>query len=188
MSYVSNILTTFAKLYSWILIVVSTLVTVLVLKIVHKDYSWNQHRPTETDRIRGNERVRNGENLALCVMGNRSRLSRYFLFYATVHFMHFDITPIMALNQKPLVNSFFEVADKPGVTLTLDQGYAIDILLQVLWLICLNQYLKSKGEDDSANFSLDGRITCACKAVHWNFKERPSLYNLPEHFNLFGIR
>ena len=39
----------------------------------------------------------------------------------------------MALNQKPLVNySFFEVADKPGVTLTLDRGYAVDILLQVL--------------------------------------------------------
>ena len=37
---------------------------------------------------------------------------------------------LMALNQKPLVNySFFEVADKPGVTLTLDRGYAVDILL-----------------------------------------------------------
>ena len=50
--------------------VVSTLVTVLVLKIVYKKYSWNQHRPTETDGIRGNERVRNSENLALYVMGN----------------------------------------------------------------------------------------------------------------------
>ena len=57
---------------------------------------------------------------------------KVFSLYATVHFMHFDITPIIALNQKPLFNSFFEIADKPGVTLILDQGYAIDILLQVL--------------------------------------------------------
>ena len=34
-------------------------------------------------------------------------------------------------NQKSLVNSFFEVADTPGVTLTLDRGYAVDIILQV---------------------------------------------------------
>ena len=40
----------------------STLVTVLVLKILSKKYSWNQRFPTEG--------VRNGENLALFVMGN----------------------------------------------------------------------------------------------------------------------
>ena len=39
---------------------------------------------------------------------------------------------LMAANQKPLVNSFFEIADKQRVTLTLDRGYAVDMLLQVL--------------------------------------------------------
>ena len=42
---------------------------------------------------------------------------------------------LRALNQKPLVKSFFEVAEKPGVILTLDRGYAVDMLLQVLWLV-----------------------------------------------------
>ena len=38
----------------------------------------------------------------------------------------------MALNQKPLVNSFFKTADIPGVALALDRGYAIDMMLQVM--------------------------------------------------------
>ena len=39
---------------------------------------------------------------------------------------------LMALNQKPLVNSFFKTADIPGVALALDRGYAIDMMLQVM--------------------------------------------------------
>ena len=156
---------------SWILIVVSTLVTVLVLKILSKKYSWNQRFPTEG--------VRNGENLALFVMGNIVSQGIFFLCNSTRQFkrnvtqtncctiISLFILPgqhyfpdrltvrvaagawacgafflvqiycctltshLMALNQKPLVNSFFEVADKPGVTLTLDRGYAVDVLLQV---------------------------------------------------------
>ena len=38
----------------------------------------------------------------------------------------------MEPNQKPLVNSFFEIADTPGVTLTLDRDYALDQMLQVI--------------------------------------------------------
>ena len=37
----------------------------------------------------------------------------------------------MSPNQKPLIDSFFEVADKPGVTLVLDKAQAIDIILNV---------------------------------------------------------
>ena len=37
----------------------------------------------------------------------------------------------MALNQKPIVNSFFQVADKPGLALALERGYAVDVMLQV---------------------------------------------------------
>ena len=157
----------------------SILATVIVLKIVYKKYSWNQLRPTERDGIRANNRVRNGENLALYVMGNivsqgifslcnnlKEMLHRQiavpyvYIFLSILLGQHYFpnrltvrvaagawacgafflvqiycctlTSHLMALNQKPLVNSFFEVADKPGVTLTLDRGYAVDILLQVL--------------------------------------------------------
>ena len=33
---------------------------------------------------------------------------------------------LTAPNQKPLVNSFFEIADNSGVTLTVDRGYGVD--------------------------------------------------------------
>ena len=33
-------------------------------------------------------------------------------------------------NQKPLINSFFEIADTPGVNLAVEKGYAIDTLLK----------------------------------------------------------
>ena len=35
-------------------------------------------------------------------------------------------------NQKPLVNSFFEIADNPAATLTIDKGYGLDLIIQVL--------------------------------------------------------
>ncbi len=34
-------------------------------------------------------------------------------------------------NQKPLINSFFEIADRPGVTLTIQNGFGIDRTLEV---------------------------------------------------------
>ena len=34
-------------------------------------------------------------------------------------------------NQKPLVNSFFEIADTPGLILTIDKGLAVDQAFQV---------------------------------------------------------
>ena len=44
-------------------------------------------------------------------------------------------------NQRPIVNSFFEIADNPGVSLTIDRGFALDIMLQVmLQLISLKKY------------------------------------------------
>ena len=46
----------------------STLATMLVLKIVYKRYS--RSRQTESDGIVGNERVKNSKNLALHVLGN----------------------------------------------------------------------------------------------------------------------
>ena len=33
-------------------------------------------------------------------------------------------------NQKPLVNSFFEISDTPGVSLAVEKGYAIDNILK----------------------------------------------------------
>ena len=41
-------------------------------------------------------------------------------------------------NQKPIVNSFFEIADSPGVSLTIDKGFALDVLLQVRWCLVFN--------------------------------------------------
>lgn len=35
----------------------------------------------------------------------------------------------MAPNQNAIVNSFEEIADTPGVRLTVDKGYAIDSIL-----------------------------------------------------------
>lgn len=34
-------------------------------------------------------------------------------------------------NQKPLINSFFEIADRVEVTLTIQKGYGIDRTLEV---------------------------------------------------------
>lgn len=34
-------------------------------------------------------------------------------------------------HQKPIVNSFFEIADTAGVSLTIDRGYAMDKMMQV---------------------------------------------------------
>ena len=34
--------------------------------------------------------------------------------------------------QKLLVNSFFDIADTPGVSLAVEKGFAIDTLLKVL--------------------------------------------------------
>ena len=39
---------------------------------------------------------------------------------------------LMAPNQKPIVNSFYEIADTPGVKLTADRGLALDVILQVI--------------------------------------------------------
>ena len=33
-------------------------------------------------------------------------------------------------NQKPIVNSFDQIADTPGVSLTVDRGFGIDVILQ----------------------------------------------------------
>ena len=36
----------------------------------------------------------------------------------------------MSPNQKNLVNSFFEIADTPGISLAAEKGYAIDNILK----------------------------------------------------------
>ncbi len=38
---------------------------------------------------------------------------------------------LTAPNQKPIVNSFYEIADTPGVRLTVDRGFAIDSILML---------------------------------------------------------
>ena len=37
---------------------------------------------------------------------------------------------LTAPNERPIVNSFFEIADAPGVRLTFDRGMGIDAMLQ----------------------------------------------------------
>ena len=49
-------------------------------------------------------------------------------------------TPI----QKPIVNSFFEIADTPGIILTLEREFAIDAILQVLYLVVCNTQFNLK--------------------------------------------
>ena len=39
---------------------------------------------------------------------------------------------LTAPNQQPIVNSFFEIADNPAATLTIDKGYGLDLIIQVL--------------------------------------------------------
>ena len=41
-------------------------------------------------------------------------------------------------NQKPLINSFFEIADTPGINLAIEKGYAIDTLLKANFLTFFN--------------------------------------------------
>ncbi len=42
-------------------------------------------------------------------------------------------------NQRPIVNSFYEIANTPGVRITVDKGFAMDnVLKQVEYLILLN--------------------------------------------------
>ena len=37
----------------------------------------------------------------------------------------------MSPNQKPIINSFFEIADNSKLTLALDKGYGVEKMLQV---------------------------------------------------------
>ena len=159
----------------------STLATIIVLKIVYKRYS--RSRQTESDGIVGNERVKNSKNLALHVLGNL--FSQGIIKYQQIqqNFFNFNLkkenlrqirfislsilqgqhyfpnhltirlaagawacgafflvqiycctltSHLTALNQEPLINSFFEIDKKPGVTLVLDRGYAIDTIFQVI--------------------------------------------------------
>ena len=47
----------------------------------------------------------------------------------------------MSPNQKPLVNSFFEIADTPGVSLAIEKGYAIDNILKASAVIMMFRFL-----------------------------------------------
>ena len=50
-------------------------------------------------------------------------LLNYYLINLTSH--------LTSPNEKPLVNSFFDIADTPGVSLTIDKGFAVDKMIQV---------------------------------------------------------
>ena len=171
---------------SWILIVVSTLVTVLVLKILSKKYSWNQRFPTEG--------VRNGENLALFVMGNIVSQGIFFLCNSTRQFKR----NVTQTNCCTIISLFI----LPGqhyfpdrLTVRVAAGaWACGAFFLVQIYYCRQATVTHVSKSTfrirrrRKRYFLDGRITCACKAIHGNFKERPSLYNLPKHIDLFGIR
>ena len=42
---------------------------------------------------------------------------------------------LMAQNQLPIINSFFEIADTPGVHLTFDRGMGLDAILQQVGVV-----------------------------------------------------
>ena len=44
------------------------------------------------------------------------------------------ISHLTSPNQKLIVNSFFDIADTPGVSLTIDRDYALDKIMQVFYL------------------------------------------------------
>lgn len=44
-------------------------------------------------------------------------------------------------NQKPIVNSFYEIANTPGVSLTVNRGFGIDNILQVPFYLGCNRRL-----------------------------------------------
>ena len=46
----------------------------------------------------------------------------------------------MAQNQMPIINSFFEIADTPGVHLTFDRGMGLDAILQQVGVVTYMPY------------------------------------------------
>ena len=82
--------------------------------------------------------------------------------------LHFDTSHLTAsLNQElALVNSFFEIDKKPGVTFVLDRGYTIDgdisSNLWLVWRYAKMSYIAANPWLTFAIIFVNGRITCAC--------------------------
>ena len=65
-----------------------------------------------------------------------------FCFFLVQAYCTTLIAHLMSPNHKMIVNSVYDIASTPGVSLTIDRGLAMDVLLQVKISYCISLYIK----------------------------------------------